>query len=163
MNFTSRLIAGALVLAAPAAFAQASASATANAGANIVTAITLTKTRDLYFGNFTATAGTATVAATSAGALTPGTTVPAGGTPTSAAFTVGGTGSRTFAITPITNTTISNGATTMVVNNFKTTPSGTGTLSTGSAILYVGADLVIGTGQAVGDYTGTFSVTVNYN
>ena len=51
----------------------------------------------------------------------------------------------------------------MTVNTFIGNPSSSGTLdSGGNGSLSVGATLTVGAGQTAGAYTGTFSVTVNY-
>lgn len=51
---------------------------------------------------------------------------------------------------------------TMAVNAFVANPSG-GTLPAGGTqIVYVGASLSVGSGQPAGDYTGSYSVTANY-
>lgn len=50
----------------------------------------------------------------------------------------------------------------MVVNNFKSEPSGTFQLDGTSKTLNVGADLTVGTKQTEGEYTGEYTVTVNY-
>jgi spore coat protein U-like protein len=52
----------------------------------------------------------------------------------------------------------------MTVNAFTSTPSGTGTFNSGgTATLNIGATLAVGANQTAGSYTGTFSVTVDYN
>jgi hypothetical protein len=42
-------------------------------------------------------------------------------------------------------------------------PLGTGVLTLGSQIIYVGGTLTVDANQAVGLYNGNFNVTVNYN
>jgi hypothetical protein len=52
----------------------------------------------------------------------------------------------------------------MSVDTFISTPSATGTLSGGGAqTINVGGTLTVGSAQVVGSYTGTFSVSVEYN
>lgn len=159
-----------------ATFAQASANAVATA--NIVSPISINKTLDLNFGNIAVAAAAGTVVMDPLGARTPtNVTLPIiTGTVTPATFTVSGTASYTYAITIpalAAATTISDGAShTMTVNNWTSSPSGTGTLDgvTGQQTLTVGATLNIGANQASGSYsssntggTGDFTVTVNYN
>jgi hypothetical protein len=173
-----KLIFTAVILLAFTAATFAQVSATAVATANIVSPIAITKTLDLNFGNIAVGAAAGTVVMDPAGLRTPtNVTLPViTGTVTPATFTVSGTASYTYAITipaAATTTTISDGAAhTMTVNNWTSTPSGTGTLDgvTGQQTLTVGATLNIGASQASGSYsssnaggTGDFTVTVNYN
>ena len=51
----------------------------------------------------------------------------------------------------------------MTVNAFASTPSGTGTLTLGTATVNVGATLNVAANQTAGSYTGTYPVTVNYH
>jgi hypothetical protein len=52
----------------------------------------------------------------------------------------------------------------MAAGSFTSNPSATGTLSSGTQDVYVGATLTVSAGQLAGVYTsGNFSVTVNYN
>lgn len=88
-----------------------------------------------------------------------------GASSAAAQFTVAGTAGATYAITlPANDTvTLSDGSNTMAVNNFTSSPSGTGTLTGGSQVLRVGATLTAGIAQAPGSYTGSFTVSVQYN
>ena len=89
------------------------------------------------------------------------------GSPTAASFTVSGQGNYTYSITlPSVATDIDDNAShTMQVDNFTSNPATTGTLSSGTQTLTVGATLNVGAGQATGTYTSDvpFSVIVNYN
>ncbi|MEI8204033.1 MAG: DUF4402 domain-containing protein [Bacteroidota bacterium] len=155
---------------------MAQVSATANAGVKIVKALTLTKTADLHFGTMTVpTAGvvitltTANVRSASSGVITLLAQIP---TSSNSAYTVTGSPSSTYAITlPTSDVTINgpNSAYT-IVNTFvaKTLSAGTdgltGTLDvSGNDSFVVGAKLNLAGSQAYGTYTGTFSVTINYN
>ncbi|GAA4464572.1 hypothetical protein GCM10023093_15170 [Nemorincola caseinilytica] len=152
-------------------FAQA--SATASASANIITPISIVKTVDMNFGNVAVSAtlaGTAVLAP--AGTRTTGgaggVTLPATtGTVAAASFTVSGQGGYTYAITLPVSCVITDGAThNMTVDNFTSSPSATGTLSSGGTeTLNVGATLNVAAGQAAGLYTNATGVpvTVNYN
>jgi hypothetical protein len=149
----------------------ASASETANATATIITPISITNVADLNFGNIVAGtgAGTVTVATTGTRTSTGDVILPSAtlGTVNAAEFTVTGLADATYAITlPTTSIDISEtGGTTMTVDNFTSNPSVTdgGVLTNGTQTLSVGATLNVGAGQAAGDYTGKFSVTVAYN
>jgi hypothetical protein len=171
-TFKTLLSAGVIagtVASAGAAFAgtQNSASTTASAGARIITPISITKTTDLNFGDVVAGSSAGSVVLTTAAARssTGGTTLGNGTGVAAAAFTVAGQASSTYAITlPASTVSITSGANSMTVDNFTSNPAGTGTLSTGgSQALAVGGTLNVGASQATGSYTGTFTVTVNYN
>ncbi len=157
-------------MAVATAFAQQNAATTsANASANIVTAISISKTADLDFGDIVTGGTTGTVlltaSATPARSSTGGTTLANSTTVGDAVFTVSGQGSSTYAITlPSSPVTLTSGANSMTVDTFTSSPNATGTLSGGGTqTLYVGATLNVGAAQASGTYTGTFSVTVTYN
>ena len=86
-----------------------------------------------------------------------------GGFPAAAAFDVTGEGASTYSITLPSSATLSSGANTMTVDTFNHDAGATPTLSGGSDTFNVGATLNVGATQASGTYSGTFSVTVNYN
>lgn len=147
-------------------------SATASASGTIVTPIAIAKTVDMNFGNIavqTSTGGTVVLTPAGVRSATAGVTASAtmGGTITAASFDVTGQGNYTYSITlPSTHTVKRNSGTeTMTVGTFTSTPSATGTLSSGAQTLNVGATLTVGAGQVAGTYTSEtpFTVTVNYN
>jgi len=149
-------------------FAQSSATATATA--TIVTPISITKNVDMNFGNISATnAGTVVLVPAGTRTNSGGVTLPASaGTVSAAEFNVTGTAGFTFGISlPQTELILTNatGNQTMTVNTFTSTPSSTGTLTTGATSLKVGATLNVKSGQAAGIYTNAagFNVIVNYN
>ena len=154
------------LLVTGAAFAQvgSSATATASAFAKVITPITITKTADLNFGTIiSGPAGTVTVSpagletASGASIVSPNPNVSA------AQFNVTGEPSTAYSISLPSSITISNGAQTMTVDNFTTNPTPSGLLSgLGAQSLQVGARLSVLANQAVGSYSGTFSVTVAY-
>jgi len=165
-RFTLTTVA-ALAVASSLSAAQNSASTSANATAKIIAPITLTKTADLNFGDVvpSGVAGTVTVTPAAVRTSAGGASLGNGAAVTAAAFTVGGQGSATYAITlPAVASTLTTGANTMTVDTFTSNPSGTGLLSAGgSQALTVGANLNVGVAQATGTYVGTFTVTVAYN
>jgi hypothetical protein len=175
MKKTSKAIALAILLAAFSnhSFAQASASATATASATIVTPISIAKATngDMSFGNIAVGASGGTVVLSPAGSRTEtgGVTLPTTvtGTVAAASFDVTGQGNYTYAITlPSSAVTLtrSGGSETMTIDNFTSTPDGTGTLSSGSDNIKVGATLNVGASQVAGTYTSdTFTVSVVYN
>ena len=165
-----RIFIASVVLMATAHEVSAQSTANATASATILTAISITKTVDMNFGNISvqaATGGTVILSVAGVRSTTGGVTLPAtGGTVTAASFTVGGEGAYTYSITlPLTPHTISSSANNMTVTAFLSNPSGTGTLTAGTQTLTVGATLNIAAAQANGLYTSEtgFNVTVNYN
>ena len=146
------------------------ATATASASGTIVSAMTLTKTGDLNFGNIASTTG-GTVTVAPSGGATYGTgaavyAVP--GTITPAHFNVTGSPSATYSISAIAPITVVNAAgDDMTVTAFTTDPALLlGKLGTdGKQTINVGATLTLDATPVPGLYTSTtgFSVTVNYN
>ena len=89
-----------------------------------------------------------------------------GGVFSAASFTVAGQASYTYAITLPTSCTITDGAShNMTVATFTSNPSSTGTLSSGTQNISVGATLTVAAAQTPGTYTTStpFTVSVNYN
>jgi hypothetical protein len=159
-----------LALLAPCALAQMnSATTSANAGVTMITAIGISRTAHLNFGSAVAGALLGTVVQTAAASpvrsATGGTTLGSATAVTPATFSVTGQPNNTYAITlPSGSITITDGANSMGVDTFTSSPSGTGTLDgSGAQTLYVGATLHVGASQATGIYSGSFSVTVTYN
>jgi len=147
-----------------------SASATANTTATIVTPIAIAWVTDLEFGNVAVSAsnaGTVVMSTASVRSVTGGCTLPATtGTTTAAQFTVTGASGYTYAITlPASVLIDDNAGNDMTVNTFTSDPTPTGTLTSGTQDLYVGATLNVTAGQAAGDYESDtdFEVTVAYN
>lgn len=149
---------------------NAQSTATATATATIITPISISKNADMSFGNIAVQAGTGgTVILATAGTRTStaGVTLPStAGTVSAATFTVTGSGSLTYAITLPSSVTLthSGGVQTMAAASFTSNPASTGTLSSGTQNISVGATLTVAAGQLAGVYTsGNFNVTVNYN
>jgi hypothetical protein len=139
--------------------------------ATCLPALTIANTDDMNFGKIQSGSTLGTVILTPAGTRTrtEGVTLPAiAGTVSDASFSVTGNPYSTYAITlPTTNFILSDGyGHSMIVNAFKSTPSGTGALnSCGAQTLTVGATLNVAAGQVGGVYenkTG-FNVTIIYN
>ena len=148
-------------------FAQ---SATATATSTIVTPIAIAKTVDMNFGNVAVfgSAGTVVLAPAGTRSATGGVTLPAtSGTIAAAEFTITGQTGYTYSITlPSTATTVTSGSNNMTVTAFTSNPDGTGTLTSGTQTLKVGATLNVGASQAAGTYVSAptgFEVKVNYN
>ncbi len=156
---------GALALDTDQALA---ASDTGTANAKIIAPITIAAILTLEFGQIVTGASASVVRVTPAGArsLVSGDATLAGGTFRAATFNITGEPSTTYAITlPGGSATLTGTPSgTMTVDTLVSSPSATGTLSGGGTeTISVGADLNVGASQAVGSYTGTFAVTVDYN
>lgn len=172
-RFKKVALSSALVLAGAAVSVNAyAASATANGTATIITPIGIAKNVDLDFGAMAspAAAGTVVVAASSAGTRSATGVVLVNTDAGSAAkFTVTGESGTSYTLTlPSAAATI-----THTVDNTKTMTIDTwtsslaaltsGSLASGTEVVYVGGKLHVGASQATGSYTGTFSVAVEYN
>jgi hypothetical protein len=148
-----------------AAFA---ATASGSSSAEIVTAIAISSTATLNFGQIapSGTAGTVTISTagvrSSAGGVTLGNQV------TVAAATFGVTGAPNNVYTIVLPadgvvTLASGGSPAMAVDDFVSDPASPGTLNGGgSDTVRVGATLSVGVNQPNGNYSGTFNVTVAY-
>jgi len=156
-----------LALTAAVAVMSAAASAmaadvTGTANASVVQAIEITENTQMSFGTIASTGTAGTVVLAPAGGTTAtNVTELAGGTAAAAQFTVSGGDSAAYTLTLPTSTTLSNGSETMAVSSF--TENATETLNgSGSETFNVGATLAVGAAQAAGTYSGTYTVTVNY-
>ncbi|GAP42598.1 hypothetical protein TBC1_11730 [Lentimicrobium saccharophilum] len=146
--------------------AQNTATETAEASATIHQHLSLSKDVDLAFGGIITDTdgGTVAIPATSAG--TPnynGLPAQLATTTSAAKFTASGQDGATFDITLPTSATITNGSESMIIDNFISSTGNDGVvLSGGATEFFVGATLNIAAGQAAGEYTGEFDVTVTY-
>jgi hypothetical protein len=133
-----------------------------------LTAQTIVATANLSFGAFlSGSGGTVIVSPDGSRSKTGSVLLLSQGSGVAAAqFSISGTADASYAISlPGDNSvTLADGNLhTLAVNGFTSSPSGSGRLSGGGTQwLGVGATLVVGSGQAAGSYTGSFSVTVNY-
>jgi hypothetical protein len=160
----------AFVLTAAAADNVANKTVSVTGKARIITPITLANTgaQALDFGVIArgTTDATILVAANAAPAsnVATGDAVILSSAPqTAAKFTVGGESGKTYAITiPSTTQTIISGANTLNITNFSCSNGTVGTIGTND-VFYVGGTLSVPAAAVAASYTGTFSVTVNYN
>ena len=141
------------------------ASDNANADAEIVAPIGISNTAGLNFGRVSPSGVAGTVVLDTAGSRTPtNVSLLTGGTVSAATFAVTGSASETYTITLPASATITSGANNMTVDTFTHNAGGSPALDgTGNDSFNVGATLNVGANQAAGSYTGTFSVTVDYN
>lgn len=148
---------------------KAQVSATASTSATIIAPISIVKDVDMDFGNVAVSptlSGTVVLSPNSSRVQTGGVTLPVTtGTVSAAQFTVNGESGTTYSISLPASVVLSNGANTMNVNSFTSTPTPTGTLTGGTEVILVGATLNVAAAQAAGLYTNPSDlvVTVNYN
>jgi len=158
--------ASALVGFSGAAHAADQASASVGASADVITPLTVTKNDDLVFGKFVvngATAGTVVVAAadgarskTGGVDLITSTGVQAG------EVTVAGQTGIAYTVSLPTSVNLTSGENTMALGSF-TTDQADLTVLTGDNDVKIGGTLTVAAGQAPGAYTGSFTVSANYN
>ena len=154
----------AIVLASSGA--AKAAEAVARAGGSIIAALAIEKTEDLYFGTVVPSPTVAdTVRMTSGGQLNCGSNLTClGDDATPAGFAVSGEGDFAYTVSLPDRIQLSNGTNTMQVVALEASIGDQGRLSEGGTETFtVGGILSVAAGQPVGDYSGTFSVTVEYN
>jgi len=152
-------------------FGQNPSTATANATATVLIPISIANNTDLAFGTFAQSAGTVTIATTGTRTSSGVNLYTISGvTPAAASFTVTGDANSSFSIVLPANGTVSlsgptgTGTKTMAVTSFQSNPAaGTTALVAGTKAISVGATITVAADQAVGSYTATFPVVVNYN
>ncbi|WP_293880854.1 DUF4402 domain-containing protein [Sphingomonas sp.] len=148
-----------LALALGATSAQAANTATATATASILKQVSVTKTADLNFGTIVTGTTAATVVISPAGGRTCGTGLVCTNAVTAAAFGIVGTTAQTVTLAAAGPVTLTAGANTMSAT--LQTSSATRVLN-GTDSFTVGGTLSVAANQADGVYTGSFSVTVDY-
>ncbi|MEM7492333.1 MAG: DUF4402 domain-containing protein [Pseudomonadota bacterium] len=134
-----------------------------NAGARIVAPLQVANATALYFGTVVPSITNAdSVIVSATGAKTCGAELTCLTTDhTAAAFNVTGETDRVYTISLPSSVQISNGSENMDVDNF-TGSKASGTLTSVADNFTVGGTLDVGANQAAGEYTGTFTVTVEY-
>lgn len=157
MKTTATFISTALVASLLVGSAAQAATTTGNASASVAIPLTIVQTAPLKFGNLSpsATAGTVNHYGQTTGGVT---SIGVNAQP--ALFTVTGLPSANFNIIVPSTTTLTNGAQSMTATltaplQFATDPTGVGAFNV-TGVLAVAAN------QASGNYTGTYSITVNY-
>lgn len=158
-----------LLVTLGAYFMAHAAVETANVSANIISTISITNQSigGLVFGDISSSSVAGTVVLTPSGSRTAtgGATINTTATASPAVFDVEGDANTSFTITlPVSVVLTDPSSRVMVVDNFASSPSAAGLLdATGKQILFVGANLNVGSNQAFGSYSGQMSVTVDYN
>ncbi|MEN9682820.1 MAG: hypothetical protein RLZZ427_571 [Pseudomonadota bacterium] len=166
MRNSLRIAAVGAALAAASLTTAANAAATATATAEVLNSLTLAATGSLEFGQLAANSGgTVIVNANSTVSQTGG--LVSNGTRTPAAFSVTGSPNALVTVslpTSAATLTRAGGAETMTLDGFNTNPNGAFQLdgATGAGAFTVGGTLHVASGQVPGTYSGTFSVSVEY-
>lgn len=131
--------------------------------------LSITTTGSLRFGRFVAgNGGSVTVLASGARYGNGGVVLLNSGGSASASFSVatlngsGATKSVILSLPGNGEVFLSNGSSTMAVNNFSSNAGTLISLTPAGIAFDVGATLVVGAGQAPGPYSGAFALTVNY-
>lgn len=171
----NKKILSALISAAAIGFATygvntMAASTGGTADVNIVTAIGISETTGMNFGNIL-TSGSGSVTLDTANVVTDdgANNTPTGGTVTSAVFAV--TGSDVgYAISMPGSITVSGPGSPMTIDTFTfladdTATDGTGTIgasTSGQDTMIIGGTLNVGASQTAGAYTGTYTITALY-
>jgi Domain of unknown function (DUF4402) len=150
-----------------------SGSGSGTATASVFRAITITKTADIAFGKIVRpSSGTGSVSLTAAGVRSvtgTGSFAFASPSPTSAAFSVNGEGGQAITVTIPTSFTMTSGVNSLTVTTVstgggvQTLSSSLGNAGTPPTAITVGGSFPISSTTPTGTYSGTFSVTVQYN
>lgn len=130
--------------------------------------IAIQNTQGLAFGSFVAgSGGTITVSTSGGRSASGGVFLIPSSTSSAAQFTVTGDANATYTIQLPGNdfVKLTGPGSDMVINDFTSSPSGAaGQLSAGgSQTLLVGGRLNVASGQSPGNYSGSFTVIVDYN
>jgi len=155
-----------MTIASVSVKAQSTDTEAAQASATILQHLSLTKNVDLAFGGVITDVNGGTVLIPATSSATPSySELPTQLTTTTSAakFTANGEDGATFAITLPESTVITNGSSSMTVDEFVSSVGTSGVqLEDSEKMFYVGATLNIGAAQAAGTYNGSFNVTVTY-
>ena len=151
---------------------HAQVSVTAQMSAEVIAALTATEKTQLNFGRFSPeTTGGEVLLTPEGNRSSGGTVILVTGIHNPASFYITGQSDATFSIAlpegPVVITNMQNSKT-MLVTDWKSDPPagvGAGTLRGGSEIVSIGATLKVGTANdnPTGVYTGTYTVTFDYN
>jgi len=131
------------------------------ASVEVLSPIAIAETQALNFGNISPTGTAGTVAISTGGVRSNSNVDLLGGLPTQAIFAITGAGNAAFSVS-LPSSVILTGPETKTVDSFVHDAGASPALSSGTATVNVGATLNVNATQAPGTYTGTYSVSVNY-
>lgn len=174
-NVKQKVLLGAATVLAIGVSTQAVEAATTGVPiqAIVLDPVQITQTRTLNFGSLTESGAGGSVVVDNTDTITPGGAVTSiGGTIQAGGFTLKGSTGRQIDITGPASVNITNGTTNMAVGSF-TINGAAGTINA-TAFTHslaaatetgfrLGGTLTVGAGQASGTYTGTVTITANYN
>jgi len=146
---------------------QGGAGITDSSSINVtnIKAISVSSTGSMDFGAFYAptSGGAGSVTIAPDGSRTASKATLAGGAPAAASFTVDGSANTAYSVTLTSPGTLSDGSgNSMSIGSFTHDNTDNSLPPSGSETLNVGATLSVPKNQPSGIYTGTFTVTVNY-
>lgn len=152
-------------IAAPVTTAPVAAATPATATAQIVEPLTLTKTADLNFGTLVKNVMTATRTVTikEDGTITCSTELLCGGTTSSAAFDVLGSGNQIIKVYVAPSTLNGPGTSTLLFSPTAASASPLTLSASGAGSFKVGGSINVAPTTTAGIYSGDMDVTVDYN
>lgn len=159
----------ALLVGSTQAWAQFSTQGTVNTSAAVVRTLSITSATELSFGTFSAgaTAGTLTITSEGNRTATGGVTPVSTSLGSRAVVSLAGTPATSFSVSlpGSVQLTPASGGASMTLASFTTTLTGLqGILNSGGTGSFgIGGTLSVGANQAIGVYSGSFSVTLTYN
>ena len=143
------------------------ASAQATVSVKVVRHLSIASKSNMSFGYLSASTAAGSVVLQQDGSRNPtgGVILETGGSSTPASFTAEGEPNASFAISlPDAITMADSDGNLMTVDNFTSSSGNIGTFDgTGRHEMNVGAKLHVNPNQALGDYTGSMQISVNYN
>lgn len=153
--------AGAAALAAGAySTAAYAATVTADAQATVIQPLVVTQAQGMNFGDLSVGTAGGTLVLAPGGGLTPSADIDtAGGTVQAGRYDVAGQAGKVYTINFPASATLNSGGNTMTVDTFTDDAPASPTVPSS---FNVGGTLNVGISQAPGTYTGTYTITVNY-
>ncbi|MFV0626566.1 MAG: DUF4402 domain-containing protein [Alphaproteobacteria bacterium] len=138
-----------------------SVSTSGNASVVIQKLISISETTAMNFGRVYSTASPGDVTLAPAGTRSSSVSTQFDQTATAGVFAVTGEANTTMDVT-FTPGTLSNGANTITLDNLSHTPAVATTNASGDLTLNIGGRITTIANQAAGTYSGTYTITVNY-
>jgi hypothetical protein len=139
----------------------------ASVSATNIQAISISGNSSIDFGTFYAptsgSGGSVIIAPDGTRSSPQGKVTLAGGSPSAASFSVGGSPNTAYTVTVSSPGTLTNGSgASMAIGSFTHDNTDDALPASGSETINIGASLTVPKNQASGTYTGTFTVTVDY-